>query len=209
MKYRSSIQTIHTTEGGKWPWAPRPSINQLVFHAVKVSALTLTHWCTSSSSLAGNFLPDWKYSAECPTPQARETLKKHLSSVSSWPYMQIIPGQRNIEEDQETLAWLSPHRSMHIAHYTFPHTSIHSVVCLLTHIPVAVKTGLVALARDPRERKMPMMTPFWSDPPYTDTSVVRQGTTVAEAEIYIRYLNNITGHKYLVQNKQEIKEKAF
>ena len=42
-----------------------------------------------------------------------------------------------------------------------------------------------------------------------DTSVVRQGTTVAEAEIYIRYLNNITGHKYLVQNKQEIKEKAF
>jgi len=62
-----------------------------------------------------------------------------------------------------------------------------------THTPVEVKTGLVALAREPRERKMPMTTPFWSDPPYTDTSVVRQGTTVADAASFVHHLNNISG----------------
>ena len=51
----------------------------------------------------------------------------------------------------------------------------------MENLPVDAKTGLVALAKDPKERKIPMTTPFWSEPPNTDTSVVKQGTTVAEA----------------------------
>lgn len=54
-------------------------------------------------------------------------------------------------------------------------------------IPVEAKTGLVARANDPRDRKIPMTFPFWSAPPYTDIRVVRQGTTVAEAGVYYKW----------------------
>ena len=42
-------------------------------------------------------------------------------------------------------------------------------------------TGPRARARAPNDLKIPMIVPFWSSPPYIETSVVKQGTTVADA----------------------------
>ena len=49
------------------------------------------------------------------------------------------------------------------------------------HLLVEDTTGPRALASAPRERKIPRTVPFWSELPYEEMRVVRQGTTVADA----------------------------
>ncbi len=46
--------------------------------------------------------------------------------------------------------------------------------------PKDAETGPRALASAPIDRNMPRMTPFWSEGPYDETTVVRHGTTVAD-----------------------------
>ena len=43
-------------------------------------------------------------------------------------------------------------------------------------------TGPNARAKAPSDRKIPRIAPFWSPVPYDETNVVKQGTTVADAE---------------------------
>lgn len=46
---------------------------------------------------------------------------------------------------------------------------------------VEANTGPKALARAPSDLNIPIIVPFWSSPPYMEITVVRHGTTVADA----------------------------
>lgn len=74
-------------------------------------------------------------------------------------------------------------------------------------LPMLDKTGPNALASAPRDRNTPITTPFWSVPPNPEISVVRHGTTVADAAkqgATLIFLLQFIFYKFYLEKKHHI-----
>lgn len=86
-----------------------------------------------------------------------------------------FPVSNNFKKSSQIISLL------HVLKLVFVWFSACSVILKFHCLPMLDKTGPKALASAPRDRNTPITTPFWFVPPNPEISVVRHGTTVADA----------------------------